>query len=132
MLRFPAATSMLAAPFIVLFLTLPTSTAPSMNFGTAVFGSCMLGPILSVTQMLAKVRMRSLASALVGVAFNLVGAGLGPLVVGVLSDLLAPGFGVDSIRYALLVPSTAALLAAGEFFRRGARYIRSELECALA
>ena len=132
MLRFPAVTSLLAVPFIVLFLTLPVGAAPAMNLGGAFFGSCLLGPILAVTQMLAKVRMRALASALVGVTFNLVGAGLGPLVVGVLSDLLAPTLKTGSIRYALLVPTLAALLAAAEFFRRGTRYIRSELEQALA
>jgi hypothetical protein len=132
MLRFPAVTSVLAVPFIVLFLTLPASAAPVMNLGAALFGSCLLGPILAVTQMLAKVRMRSLASALVGVAFNLVGAGFGPLVVGVLSDLLAPALGTGSIRYALLVPATAASIAAGELFRRGARYVQPELERARA
>jgi hypothetical protein len=132
MLRFPAVTSVLAAPFIVLFLTLPAWAAPAMNLGAAVFGSCLLGPLLAVTRMLAKVRMRSLASALVAVTFNLVGAGLGPLVVGVLSDWLAPVFGAGSIRYALLVPATTGLLAAAFFFRRGARYVQPELERALA
>ena len=35
--------------------------------------------------------------------YNLIGMGLGPLLVGVLSDTMAPSYGVDSIRYALLI-----------------------------
>jgi predicted MFS family arabinose efflux permease len=132
MLRFPAVTSLLAAPFVVLFLTLPAWAAPVMNLGAAVFGSCLLGPVLAVTQLLAKVRMRSIASALVAVTFNLVGAGIGPLIVGALSDLLAPAFGTAAIRYALLVPATTSLLAAGYCFARGAQHVQPELERALA
>jgi hypothetical protein len=34
---------------------------------------------------------------------NLIGLGLGPLVVGALSDNLAPYFGNDSLRYSLML-----------------------------
>ena len=34
-------------------------------------------------------------------AVNLVGAGAGPLLVGMLSDYLAPIYGADSLRYAM-------------------------------
>ena len=53
----------------------------------------MMGPVPAVTQTLAKVRMRALATALVSLVVNLIGAGLGPLAVGVSSDLLAPSGG---------------------------------------
>jgi hypothetical protein len=65
LLRFPAVASALAAPFVLLFLTLPASSAPVMTLGASFFGSCLLGPVLAVTQTLAKVRVRALASALV-------------------------------------------------------------------
>jgi predicted MFS family arabinose efflux permease len=125
--RVPAVTSALAAPFIVLFLTLPAFVALPMYFAAAFFGACMIGPVLAITQSLAKVRMRALAAALVAVAFNIVGNGFGPLVVGVSSDLLAPRFGPASIRYAILAPVTAAMLAAAWCFHRGERHIAAEL-----
>jgi predicted MFS family arabinose efflux permease len=131
LLRLPAVTSALAVPFVLLFLTLPASSAPVMNLGASFFGWCLLGPVLALTQTLAKVRMRALASALVALVVNLIGAGLGPLTVGVSSDLLATSFGPSSIRYALLVPTVTALLGAALCFSRGAGHVASELERAL-
>ena len=131
LLRFPAVTSGLAAPFALLFLTLPASSAPVMMLGVSFFGSCLLGPAMAVTQTLAKVRMRALASALVTLVVNLIGAGLGPLTVGVSSDVLASSFGQGSIRYALLVPAVTAFLGAALCFSRGARHVTSELERAV-
>ena len=128
LLRFPAVASALAAPFVLLFLTLPASSAPVMTLGASFFGSCLLGPVMAVTQTLAKVRMRALASALVTLVVNLIGAGLGPLTVGVSSDVLASSFGPSSIRYALLVPAVTAFLGAALCFSRGARHVASELE----
>jgi MFS family permease len=128
MLRAPACTSALAIPFVVLFLVLPAASAPVMNLGASFFTACMAGPVLAVAQALAKVRMRAVAAALVALVVNLIGAGMGPLLVGALSDRLAPSLGPSSIRYALLVPAVVALLAASFCFRRGARYLASELE----
>jgi predicted MFS family arabinose efflux permease len=128
LLRVPAVASALAAPFVVLFLTLPASSAPVMTLGISFFGSCLVGPVVAVTQTLAKVRMRALASALVTLIVNVFGAGLGPLTVGVASDVLARSVGTSSIRYALLVPAVTALLGAALCFSRGARQVASELE----
>jgi predicted MFS family arabinose efflux permease len=128
MLRTPALTSALAVPFEVLFLTLPAASAPMMNLGTSFFGAAMIGPVLAITQTLAKVRMRALAAAVVALVVNLIGAGLGPFTVGVSSDLLAPSFGPSAIRYALLVPTVIALLGAAFCFSRGARHLGLELE----
>jgi MFS family permease len=132
MLRAPAITIALAVPFVVLFLVLPGSSAPAMNLGVSFFSACIAGPVLATAQALAKVRMRALAAALVALVVNLVGAGLGPLVVGLCSDLLAPSLGPSSIRYALLVPAVTALVGAAFCFVRGARYLESELERARA
>jgi MFS family permease len=126
-LRVPALTSALAAPFIVLFLTLPPSTAPPMYLGVTFFGAWMIGPVLATTQRLARVRMRAMAAALVAMAFNVVGTGLGPLAVGVMSDVLAPRLGVAAIRYAILVPATIAMLGAAACFARGATHVAAEL-----
>ena len=81
---------------------LPASSAPVMNLGASFLGWSVLGPVLALTQTLAKIRARALASALVALVVNLIGAELGPLTVGFSSDLLANSFAPTSIRYALL------------------------------
>ena len=58
--------------------------------------------IYAYNQNMVRLRMRATAAAIMLFITNIVGAGLGPLVVGFLSDLFAPSFGVQSIRYALL------------------------------
>ncbi|MEM9254441.1 MAG: MFS transporter [Pseudomonadota bacterium] len=61
-----------------------------------------LAAMYSNNQNLARLRMRATAAAIMLFIVNIVGAGAGPLIVGALSDLFAPGYGVDSIRYALV------------------------------
>jgi hypothetical protein len=53
--------------------------------------------------------MRATASALLVLVQNLVGAGLGPLLVGAVSDVTAPVAGVDSLRFGLAVSAFGAL-----------------------
>jgi MFS family permease len=125
-LRVPAVSSGLAAVFVALFLVLPSPVWVAY-FAASFLGSSMIGPVLSVTQNLAKVRMRALAAALVAMTFNVIGTGCGPLTVGILSDVLAPRFGAASLRYALMLPVTAMLTAAW-CFRLGERYVVTEME----
>ena len=70
-------------------------------------GGMWAGPTLAMTQAIAKPRMRALASAATTGTYNLIGLGLGPLLVGVLSDGLTPRFGDDALRYGLLVVALA-------------------------
>ena len=46
--------------------------------------------------------MRALASAILFFILNLIGLGLGPWAIGLLSDLLAPTLGQESLRHAML------------------------------
>ena len=64
--------------------------------------SVYLPTLYSNNQNLARLRMRATAAAIMLFIVNIVGAGAGPLIVGALSDFLAPAYGVDSIRYALV------------------------------
>ena len=67
------------------------------------------------------------ATAVVGLATNVIGLGLGPVVVGFLSDLLEPRFGVESLRQAL-TGSAAITMIAGLCLMRGARYVATDFE----
>jgi len=85
------------------------------------------GPVFSTVQELVDIRMRAMAAAILLFIVNLVGMGIGPLVVGMLSDFYAKEYGAESLRYALVSLSVVYLWAAFHFFM-AARTIRSELK----
>ena len=92
----------------------------------AAVGALYLGPSLAMVQGLVSLRMRTVASALLLFVINIIGLGLGPQMVGVVSDLLAPRFGDESLRYALLVVGLVNLWSAVHFFR-ASRTLRQDL-----
>jgi len=71
-------------------------------FPAAIVGPMYLGPTFAITQGLVKVGMRALASAILLFILNMIGLGLGPWFVGVLSDALVPAYGVKSLGTSLL------------------------------
>jgi MFS family permease len=92
----------------------------------AILGSAYLGPSFAMTQALVSLRMRAVASAILLFVLNLIGMGLGPYLVGVLSDILTPDFGIYSIRYAMCAAVLVNVWAAFHYFI-GARTMRSDL-----
>ena len=83
-----------------------------------------LGPSLAVLHGLVDQRMRAITSALYLFVVNLVGLGLGPLLIGILSDTMTPELGKEAIRYAMLyVGPTAFVLASIHFYLAG-RHLR--------
>jgi hypothetical protein len=60
--------------------------------------------------------MRATASALFLLINNLVGIGLGDLLLGAMSDGLSAQFGEESLRYSILCGSSFYLIAAALLF----------------
>jgi len=128
----PAAGVLLAFPFYVVGLMAPNPyVAIAILIAPSVMNSLWLGPAFGTIQNLAPMRMRAMASALVLFILNIIGLGLGPFLVGVLSDLLSGTFGVNSLRYAILI-ATAAYFWAGAHFLLAGRHIRRDLDAARA
>jgi MFS family permease len=92
----------------------------------AILGNAYLGPSFAMTQALVSLRMRAVASAILLFVLNLIGMGLGPYLVGVLSDILTPDFGIYSIRYAMCAAVMVNVWAACHYFI-GARTMRGDL-----
>jgi MFS family permease len=69
----------------------------------AALQSMYLGPSIAVAHSLVPASMRALTSAILFLVMNLVGLGLGPLTVGMISDKLAPTFGIESLRWAMSI-----------------------------
>lgn len=78
-----------------------------------------LGPSLALVQSLARLRMRSVAAAVKMLCVNLFGLGIGPMLIGVFSDLLRPSLGQESLRYSLIIFAAAHAWAAVHFYLCG-------------
>ena len=73
----------------------------------------------SQTQGLVSLRMRSVAAAVLLFILNMIGLGAGPQAIGILSDILQPSYGDESLRYALLILSTVQIWAAYHYYQAG-------------
>jgi MFS family permease len=69
--------------------------------------------VFATVMAVAPVRMRSVAGALLLFSSAMLGQTLGPLVVGVLNDALAPALGPAAIRWSLLLVAATAAMASG-------------------
>jgi MFS family permease len=78
--------------------------------------SVYLGPSIAVAHSLVPASMRALTSAILFFMINLIGLGLGPLVIGIISDQLAPAFGNESLRWALSIILVVGAVSAILFF----------------
>src|SRR5262249_8956305 len=81
--------------------------------------SLYAGPTFALMQRLVVDEMRATTLAVVMLLANLIGLGVGPQVVGAVSDLLKPSLGRDSLRYAMLIMSLVAFWAAYYFWQVG-------------
>jgi predicted MFS family arabinose efflux permease len=85
----------------------PALSVACFFLSTACF-AMFLGPCLALTHGLVAQNMRAMSSAVLFLALNLIGLGLGPLTVGAFSDLFtAQGVGPEAIRWAMA--ATAAI-----------------------
>jgi len=71
-----------------------------------------LGPVVTAVQHLVPRHMRSTASASFLLINNLIGLGVGPLLIGRLSDAMKETYGADALRYAAVACTSFYLLAA--------------------
>ncbi|WP_338871402.1 MFS transporter [Spirosoma sp. SC4-14] len=120
-LTIPAYAIILSIPCVAGALFLPNTVYAVIGLGlSASLHSMYLGPSIAVAHSLVPASMRSLTSAILFFVLNFIGLGFGPLVVGMLSDGLAPTLGAQSLRWAMSiiiiisVGSTASFLAAAQ------------------
>jgi hypothetical protein len=138
----PALSSLFALPFSTAFILWPAGgsfhalgyalpTALAVILPASLVGSMWNGPTLAMSQSLARPRMRALASALTTGTYNLIGLGVGPTLVGVISDHYRPTLGDESLRYGLLI--VVFTHVAGAILNLlAARHLRADLVAARA
>jgi MFS family permease len=114
-------------PSFILFLLLPDKHHALLALAPlAVAFNFFYAPAFALMQRLVPDEMRATTIAVVMLLGNLIGMGVGPLMVGALSDRLTPMLGTDSLRYAMLIVSLVALWGAYHFWQVS-RSVREDL-----
>jgi len=112
--------------FSAVFVGDPRLALGCLFFAT-MLGAFYLGPTIAISHTLVSPSMRAMASAILFFILNFIGLGMGPLVVGMISDFLAPTYGAESLRYSLGIVSFVNLLSA-TFFILAARRLLADLK----
>ena len=125
----PALGTALFIPFaFLLYLSPDPYLALILYFPGSILGGLYLGPTFAMTQTLVPPSMRATAAAILLFSINMIGLALGPQGVGILSDLLVPTFGIESLRYALLITVVGFAAWSVIHYVLAARTLRADLE----
>jgi MFS family permease len=82
--------------------------ALSINLFMGALITCYIGPAIAILHSQFDPRMRATVSATFYLIINVIGLGVGPTLIGAISDYLTPTFGNEALRYALLIVIPAA------------------------
>jgi predicted MFS family arabinose efflux permease len=116
-----------AVPFFpVYFLSSNFTLVLLAGIMPTAIGAAYIAPAYAMVQSLVPLRMRAQAAAFLLFILNIIGFGLGPLLVGALSDALTPAFHADALRWALLSTVTSWILSAVCYWFAG-RYLPDDL-----
>jgi predicted MFS family arabinose efflux permease len=113
-------------PYNYVLMTENTTAALVILFFASILTSFFLGPCIAMSHALVAPGMRALISAILFFVINMIGLGMGPFFTGLISDGLAPTYGGESLRYAMLT-TTQALLLAALMFAMAAKHLRTDL-----
>ncbi len=127
----PGIAVLASVPIYTIALLMPTflPVLPILAVNS-VLVSLWQGPVYATVQNIAPVHMRATAASIFLFIANLIGLGLGPLAVGLASDILAGPFGLGSaegVRWAL-IGSQFLAIPAFVCFWLARRTIREEME----
>jgi len=95
-----------------------------------VLANMFIGPFGAMLLGLAGPKQRAISAALFLFMNSVIGTGLGPLVVGVISDVFSEEYGNNSLRYSILTLVLIANTWAALHFYLGGRHLREDLAAA--
>jgi predicted MFS family arabinose efflux permease len=103
-------------PLIASFYVPQPLVAMALLFVAFLVAGTLAGPVFGTVQDLVAPQARATAVAIIGVAGVIIGQGMGPMLVGMLSDAMhTTGGGVDGLRKAMTAIASINLLT-GLFF----------------
>jgi len=116
-MRLPALQSIAGVPFALGFILLEDKDLAMLCFYPFyLLGAMYVGPMMSTIQSLVVPNMRATASAINLFVVNMIGLGLGPLIIGYLNDRFAAEYGDEGIRYSLVIMGAIGGLASIAFY----------------
>ncbi len=123
----PSLSLIVGGTLVPVLLFAPTLAMALAAGVPAIFlNSMFYGPTFALTQSLVPIAMRATTTAILLFILNIVGAGLGPLLVGWVSDVVRVATGDDGLRWALAVVSTGHILG-GICFAIAAQFLSADL-----
>jgi MFS family permease len=127
----PGLATIMVVPFmIIVLLTDNQYVALVCVFIPGTLQNVYLGNSIATTHNLVGLRWRSTASAILFFILNVIGLGMGPFAVGLLSDFLAPTLGAESLRYSMLALLPTVMIWSSIHFYLASRTMLKELEMA--
>jgi predicted MFS family arabinose efflux permease len=112
-------------PSLVAYFSSSTVLVMVMYFFTSMLTAFYLAPCIAATHNLVDAKKRALASAIFFLILNIIGLGLGPVSIGLVSDLLSDRFGIESLRYAFCITFITGTVSLVLFFL-AAKYYKKE------
>ena len=117
----PAIASLVTIPVYITAVSLDSATPALFILAINGFlGTLWYGPVYGTGQSVVPPHMRATAAAILLFIINLIGLGLGPLAVGLLSDWFNKGLGLgaaEGVRWALITSTLFGLIAFVCFWR---------------
>ena len=111
-------------PSIFAFFSSSTTVVLINYTLTSLLTAVYLAPCLAATHNLIDAKKRALASAVLFLILNTIGLGLGPLVIGALSDFFSESYGVESLRYAFCSTFLTGTVAMVMFYLASRYYVK--------
>lgn len=117
----------ISIPFSVYAYLAVTATIAFIAMIIPIFlGNFYQATTFSQTQGLVELKMRAVAAGILLFIINIIGLGLGPTLVGVVTDLLEPTYGKEALRYSLVIFTFVNLWAAFHYYVAG-KHLKADL-----
>jgi len=116
------ASCLVGAPLVVMLLNVKSHWAMATALtGFAIICGGVVSTALTAGLAIVEARARAFMTAILYFCMNLVGAGLGPPIVGYISDVIRPAYGDHSLQIALYAVAIMLIVPAVSFFIAGRR-----------
>lgn len=123
----PGLAILISVPLLIaMLLTNNTWLALGLFVIPGILSSVYAGPTWSIIQELVPPGRRAMAASVYMLIYNLIGLGLGPLAVGILSDLYIPWLGEESLRWAMCSVLLVSIAGVASYFM-AARSVADDL-----
>ena len=124
----PAIAALLSLPFwYPFFLSDSKLVAVLAAVVPLSLSASFIGPCIATIQTMCPGKIRARAAAIQLFVGNLIGLGLGPQLIGLMSDFLRPVLGQDSLRYAMIAGAAASLISI-VFYWLASRHVAADIE----